>query len=239
MKICLLGNGFVGSAVAKRLETKYDLIVVGSAKDYFQVKYFDLIINCAGVSTKWKVEKDFRTGLNYDAAVFERIYKIRDINPIVKLIHISSICATEKSHYGRIKFYFEQCADEFDSCILRLGALVGNGLKKNVIFDIVQGNPLYAKPDSIYNCIGISAVSEIIEYLILHWKKRGVINVAAKDSISIEKVLKLANRVPNIVDTAKTDMYQTNTDKLQMFYSNKSSKFYIIQYLKSMGCYSE
>ena len=56
----------------------------------------------------------------------------------------------EQKAYGFHKRLAEQCAVHAcpDALVLRLGGMVGPGLRKNPVYDILNGGPLWISPDS-------------------------------------------------------------------------------------------
>jgi len=236
MKICLLGLGFVGSAVSKKLAQKHDLTVVASSKSPFKPEYFDLVINCAGVSKKYGVEKDFDAAWDHEKVIFDRILEMQNFNPMLKLLHISSICVTEDTNYGEIKRITERQATRFDYCILRLGGLVGDGLSKNVVFDWIQGKPIRTSVKSVYNFISIEEVANIIDYLVDNWRSEEIINVGASESIVIEDLFQLRNFPIQLFPGSElvVENYNFDVSELQKFYPMKTSKEYVEEYLTSL-----
>lgn len=232
-KICVIGYaGFVGHTIFQHLvEAGYSVKGVGSQSPQID-RMCDLVVNCAGNAVKYFANKNYGAARSVEENILDRLRGMKS----KRIIHISSIDAEEKNNYGSLKRFVEEGIRKIfpDFCILRLGGLVGEGLSKNVVYDLLHNKPLYTKLDSICNFIHTSAVAELVGYLVEHWQSQEVINVAATESISVEEVAKIMKRNPLFQEDAKTEYYQIDTSKLQTFFRIKDSKYYIIQYLKTI-----
>ena len=154
MKRALIGyTGFVGSNlyVQKKIDCCYN------SKNFLEMKgrEFDEII-CAGVSAvKWQANKE-------PTLDKERILKLQEVLTTVsskRFVLISTIdvypanqakdesfnCHSLENHaYGKHRLEFEDfCKEHFTNCnIIRLPGLFGPGLKKNIIYDLLNDNCL-------------------------------------------------------------------------------------------------
>ena len=227
MKICILGHtGFVGSAVYKLLQTCKEHTVFGvNTQTQITETNFDVLVNCAGFAKKHIANKYPYVMSNTENSIFETI----NILKFKTLIHISSIDAGEFYMYGAIKRDMElRIVSRYEQAIiLRLGGLIGDGLKKNVIFDIVNNHRLFVTRDSIYNYIPTSEVANIILHIINHPIK-GVINIASSKSISVEAIAYLLKK--DVDYGYKKETYEIDVSRLQSFYPIKTSEHYIKEY---------
>lgn len=234
MKILLLGHtGFVGQAIYRYLRKKnYTIEGLNRSSLYYPNRICDIVINCAGNSKKYLVDKDYNAARWIEEGILENLQSI----VTKRIIHISSIDAEEHSNYGSLKRFVEQAVRNIysDFCILRLGGLVGERLSKNVVYDLLNDIPLRLTLDSVFNFIHTSTVAEIVEHLIKNWKSQEIINVAANRSISVGEISKMMKKIPSVRETAITEDYQIDTHKLQMFFETKDSKYYLTQYLKDV-----
>jgi hypothetical protein len=145
-------TGFVGSALSRA--RRFDTLVNSRNTDHLRGGSFDLVV-CAGVSAvKWLANKEPETdraaitGLadlltTVEAKEFILISTI-DVYPDTSLAsdENTSIDPSINHAYGRHRLEFERwVTDRFQNTrIVRLPALFGEGLKKNVIFDLLRGN---------------------------------------------------------------------------------------------------
>jgi hypothetical protein len=145
-------TGFVGGTLHRAGE--FDLLVNSKNTNDLRGGSFDLVI-CAGVSAaKWLANEQPENDRNAIASIRDAL----DTTEIKELILISTIdvyCdpgaaldeddvidASRNHPYGRHRFELERwLASRFRKTrIIRLPALFGGGLKKNVIFDLLHGN---------------------------------------------------------------------------------------------------
>lgn len=154
MRTALIGyTGFVGS----NLVQQYDFTDVYNSKNFQEMEdqRYDLVV-CAGVSAvKWMANKEPVKDLEsiktlesvlstIQAKQFVLISTI-DVYATPQYLDEDFDCASVSNHaYGTHRLAFENfCADRFDDCIIvRLPALFGEGLKKNVIYDLLNDNCL-------------------------------------------------------------------------------------------------
>jgi len=152
MKALFGYTGFVGSNLL--LKEKFDYLY--NSKNIIEAinKEFDIIYFCAIPATKWLANKN----PNDDIKNILQIINILDTIKCNKFILISTIDVylniddnsdedssihCELNHpYGKYRYIFEQyIMDKFDDYhIFRLPALFGHGLKKNIIYDLLNNN---------------------------------------------------------------------------------------------------
>ena len=154
MKNALIGyTGFVGGNLNKQVNFNN----LYNSKNFHEMEgqCFDEIV-CAGISAvKWEANKDPET----DRANIKELEDALSTVTTKRLILISTIdvypvaegkdesfdCHSIDNHaYGTHRLAFEDfCATRFPNCfIVRLPGLFGDGLKKNVIFDLLNDNCL-------------------------------------------------------------------------------------------------
>ena len=184
--IALIGcDGFVGSAISRYLKIN-EVSFHGINRlnyNHYQSKQSDFIINTAMPSKRYWAKnnplEDFQASVGLTADIFYNWnYK--------KIIQISSVSARcQINHpYGINK----RCAEELvlknqNNLVLRLGAMYGKGLDKGSLFDILNGNPVYVHCDSKYNFLDVDLAAQ---YIFGHIQSLGVIEIGAKDEISLE-----------------------------------------------------
>ena len=84
-------------------------------------------------------------------------------------VAVDELCnPTPKSHpYGRHRFMLEQVVLDFfgsKACVIRLPALVGHGLKKNIIYDLLNNNNVeQINPNSAFQWFNLDHLASIID----------------------------------------------------------------------------
>jgi hypothetical protein len=152
MRTALIGHtGFVGS----NLKQQYEFTDFYNSKNIREMENqeYDLVV-CAGVSAvKWMANKE----PDKDLANIKELEGALDTIDTKQFILISTVdvyptmngqdegfdCSSIENHaYGFHRLAFEKfCDKKFKVCtIVRLPGLFGDGLKKNVIFDLLNNN---------------------------------------------------------------------------------------------------
>lgn len=183
MKKALIGyTGFVG----RNLDNQYDFDFHFNSKNFLKMKdqKYELIV-CAGVSAvKWMANdqpENDRSQINalckvlasVEAKQFVLISTI-DVYPLMEHKDESFDCSSIENHaYGMNRLNFENfCVNQFPNCtIVRLPGLFGYGLKKNVIFDLLNSNLLekinpsssfqYYYLDNLWNDIEVALANNL------------------------------------------------------------------------------
>lgn len=154
MRTALIGyTGFVG----RNLTQQYDFTDFYNSKNFQEMKEqeYDLVV-CGGVSAvKWMANKEPENDREGIKALEELLSTIKakqfilistiDVYPITQGKDESFDCGSMENHpYGTHRLAFEKfCTNHFEDCtIVRLPGLFGEGLKKNVIYDLLNDNCL-------------------------------------------------------------------------------------------------
>lgn len=152
MRTALVGyTGFVGSnlAAAHPFDENYNSSNIADADG----ESFDLVVVAAARAEKWRINQDPEK----DAAELEDLKRHLAAVRASRVVLISTVDVYESPHgvdertlidpeelhpYGRHRYELERfVAESFPlSHIVRLPGLFGDGLKKNVIFDLLHNN---------------------------------------------------------------------------------------------------
>ena len=145
-------SGFVGSNLLQFY--KFDYFYNSSNFHEAKNKEFDTIFFCGVPAVKWHANKNPEE----DSKILKEIKNVLETIKAKKIILISTIdvyqCIDSKQNedyicdfmnnhtYGRNRYLFENfIKEQFDNYyIIRLPALFGKGLKKNVIYDLIHNN---------------------------------------------------------------------------------------------------
>jgi nucleoside-diphosphate-sugar epimerase len=244
------GNGFVGSAFVRYCETRGIPHVVLSRHTYHRYvgTQCDVLINANGNSKKY-FPRDNPVG-DFDQSVRSVRASLVDF-AARHYVQLSSCdvypdCSspattnealipdvTRQSPYGFHKYLAEQCVRHASPCwlIVRLGSMVGPGLKKNPIFDILNRKPLWLDPASDLQFLHTDAVARIVFSLIDHRLSGQVINVCGKGVISLGEVMEISgNSVPVQADSPRV-RYEVCIQKLSQIQPVPDSRETVRQFV--------
>jgi nucleoside-diphosphate-sugar epimerase len=213
MIFILGGNGFVGSAFVRHCRRHGLDHAVISRDNYrdFIGRRCDVLINANGNSRKLLAGGEPLQ--DFDASVRSVRASLADI-PSERYLFLSSCdvypdCSSpetttedtvpdvaRQSPYGFHKYLAEQCVRHQARhwLIARLGGLLGPGLKKNPIFDILSGGPLWLDPASELQYLSTDAAAAIVFDLLGRGLDREVLNLCGQGLVRLSVVMELAGR---------------------------------------------
>lgn len=151
MKTALIGyTGFVGGNLNQ--QNKFDDVYNSKNIQDIEGKEYDLVVSAANKAEMWRINQEPEQDLKEINEFISHIGKAT----IKKLVLVSTIGVYKNPNgadedteieregllpYGANRYHLEQyCRDNFDTTIVRLPGLFGPGLKKNVIFDLLNDN---------------------------------------------------------------------------------------------------
>lgn len=178
-------TGFVGSNLLQFY--KFDYFYNSKNFNEAKNKKFDTLFFCGMPAVKWYANKNPEEDLN----TLENIKSILNTIEVNKIILISTIDVYEdvtselnedykikynKNHtYGKNRFLFEEfIKNNFNNYnIIRLPALFGKGLKKNIIYDLIHNNNVNNIP-----------LNSAFQWYYLDWLKKDI-DIILKNDIKI------------------------------------------------------
>lgn len=151
MATALIGyTGFVGGNIANQYH--FDDVYNSTNIDKIKGKEYDLVVSAANRAEMWRINQE----PDIDRAEIEEFIERLKSVKIKKLVLISTVGVYKNPNganedtevdtdgltpYGVNRYYLEQfCRDNFDTTIVRLPGLFGRGIKKNVIYDLLNDN---------------------------------------------------------------------------------------------------
>lgn len=244
------GNGFVGSAIARACERRnlpYQKITRENI-DEFTDSACEILINANGNSKKFMSERE--PLWDFDASVKSVRASLVNIKAD-KYIHISScdvypdcsspeftkedqvIDVTKQSAYGFHKYLAELCVMRHAPkwIIFRMGGFVGEGLKKNAIYDILQGGPLWLDPESELQFIDVDKAADLIVDVAISQKSGEIYNICGKGTVRIGDVIALANKEVSIMPEAPRVRYEISIEKMQEILELPNTKEDVFEYV--------
>ena len=209
MRVGLVGGrGFIGGHLAGVLaRAGYEVLPV-QRDSAPPAGVLDFLIDCNGDARRFwanaNPEESFRANV---LSVSDRLSRWR----YERYIYLStidvygagrgSVAATREDQsiaiegldtYGLHKFLAECLVMHHATqhLILRLGTVVGPGLKKNPLFDAVHGRQLRQTTDSTLSLVDLATIGQAL-VLLLETRAHGIFNLTARQPISIGQILAL------------------------------------------------
>lgn len=156
MRAALIGHtGFVGTNLLR--QTQFSACYNSTNIAEIRGREFDLLV-CTGISAlKWWTNQNSAEDLARIQSLLDCVSSVRasrvfvistiDVYPVVRDVDENYNCHLYPNHaYGTNRLYFEESMRaKFEKVfVCRLPGVFGPGLKKNVIFDLLQNNGLDA-----------------------------------------------------------------------------------------------
>jgi len=225
-------KGFVGSAVLDVL-SQHDACTGIDVDNYEQCKGqpCDVLVNVNGNSKKFLAADD--PALEFDLSVRSVVRSIFDF-PARRYVYISTVdvytdfsepartaedtqlCTARQSPYGFHKWLAEQYVQKHapDWLIFRLGGMVGPGLRKGPVYDLMHDVPLRVHLDSRYQYIPTRTVGEVIAALLQAGVTREIFNVCGTGTVSLRQVRGWLGKGGNDNAALECQHYEINNQKL-------------------------
>ncbi len=228
------GRGFVGSAFV-RLFAARGIACEVVARDNWEAlaeRRCDVLINAAGNSKKFLSDRD--PVADFDATVrmtFDSLHRFKfdryvlcsscdvydDYADPSRTREDAPIDPARQSRYGFHKQLAEQLAryEAKQAMIIRFGGFVGPGLKKNPIFDILRGGPLWLHPDSRLQYLHTDDAAKIVWQLVESGRWGETVNVCGDGVVRLADVIARVGHPVAVQPDCPTVHYEINIDKLR------------------------
>lgn len=253
--IFILGaKGFVGSAFVRYcLKNNMEHVSI-DLNNYqeFKGQRCDFLINAAGNSSKRLALTD--PGQTFDRNVRDTLLSLIDFSA-GRYVYLSScdvyndcynpayndetaaILPFKLSRYGMSKYMGELLALQYArSCvIIRLGGMVGPGLRKNAIYDLTHGGKLYVHPDSAYQYLHTDQVAQIVMSLVQEMPGGDVLNLCGDGGVEMSLVQSWIGQ-PTLTSDLLPERYEINITKLKTLISVPTSAEVVRQYIQELRC---
>jgi nucleoside-diphosphate-sugar epimerase len=232
------GEGFVGSAFVRALQARKCAVTSVTRATYSQCagQPCHTLINAAGNSRKYLPAEN--PAVDFDVSVTSILKCLSDFRPF-RFVHISSIDVYNDvrqtdhnaesapihtatlSAYGFSKRLAELVVERHAPrwLIVRLGGMVGQGLKKNPIFDLLHGQPLRVHPDSAYQYLPTDVAAQITLDLVDRGVESDVFNLCGDGLVTPKQVAGWLNVGLAAGPGPVPERYEINIDKIQRDYS--------------------
>ena len=230
------GDGFVGSAFARyctRQGLEFAVIEPYNYQEYAG-KRCDLLINANGNSKKFLAKESPLE--EFDLSVRSVRATLVDF-PCHRYLHFSSCdvypdCSSPamtredatpdpkaQSPYGFHKYLAEQCVRHGAGrwLIVRYGGFVGPNLRKNPIYDILHGGPLWLDPESELQFLHTDCAAEIVFALVDRGVTNEIVNVCGRGLVRLQAVIDRAGGPVPVQPGSPKVRYHVSIEKLQQW----------------------
>ncbi len=203
---------------------------------------YDVLINTAGNSRKFIANEnpldDFRISLDallrsFRDFSFRRYVYISSIdvypdhadpgrNREDAVIDINRI-----SHYGFHKYLGEQMVGHYlpDWLIIRLGGVLGPGLKKNPVFDLLHDIPLRVHEDSRYQYLLTDTAAEAVFALLRRDLKGETFNLCGSGTVALREIRSWLDKPLRYqAANAPRETYDVNNEKIGRLFGIPESR---------------
>lgn len=244
------GRGFVGSAFVRlmdRLGEAYEIIEVDNYADY-RGRSCDILINANGNSKKWLANKEPVTEFDLSVrTVVDSLHAIEfgkyvlcstcdvynDCSDPSKNHEDVAIDRSRQSRYGFHKYVAEDFVrhEAERHLIVRFGGFVGPNLRKNAIYDILNGGPLWLDPESELQFLPTDTAAEIVYQLATSVDRNDVFNVCGNGLVKLRDVMDHLGTTVPVQEASPTVRYQVNVDKLLQHMDVPATKASVLEFV--------
>lgn len=250
--IIIGGEGFVGSAYTRycqKNELHYLIINRTNYHDYIGTSC-DLLINANGNSKKFLAREN--PLLEFDASVRSVRQSLIDF-PAQKYVFLSScdvypdcskpettceditIDINQQSPYGFHKYLAEQCVQHCHPnwLIFRMGGFVGIGIKKNPIFDILQGEKMWLDPASKLQYINTDIAANIVMEVIEKGFNQEIFNLCGNGLVKLQDIIEFTKSKVQVNINSPKVQYEVAINKLQQIVNIPQSSDCVLDFVNN------
>jgi len=244
------GDGFVGSAFArycKRQGLEFAIVEPYNYRQYVG-KRCDLLINANGNSKKFLARESPLE--EFDLSVRSVRATLVDF-PCDFYLHFSSCdvypdCSSPattredstpdprtQSPYGFHKHLAEQCVRHAAGrwLIVRYGGFVGPNLRKNPIYDILHGGPLWLDPESELQFLHTDRAAEIVFTLVDRGVTDEIVNVCGRGLVRLQEVIDHAGTSVPVQPGSPKVRYDVSIEKLQRWVGSPETRAAVLAFV--------
>ena len=227
------GNGFVGSAYARLFNAQgldYRILTRENIADY-RGQSCDILINANGNSKKfmanreplWEFDASTRSVAEsvewFNAGCYVYL-STGDVYPDQSSPEVTredqSIDVARLSRYGLHKYLAEQIVrgTRENWLIFRMGGFVGPGLKKNAIFDMQNGDPVWLAPSSNLQFISTDTAARLVWSAIGSGHRNDIVNLGAQNTVNVGELHASLGSKSEFKPDGNHVQFELNLDKL-------------------------
>lgn len=249
--LVLGATGFVGSAVVAEAKARGLSVLELGRNNYTTGLSARWIINANGNSKKYIATE--QPAREFDLSVRSVMQSLHDFR-FERYCFLSSIdvydnvrdpaanaeCAAIQrerlSPYGLHKLLAEDLVRSYAKqwIILRMGGFVGPGLRKNSIYDLLNGAPLRVHPDSRYQYQHTRAAARIALDFLAEGADRELCNIAGAGTISLREIAEWIPGAQIPAADGQSEHYEVNLARLQSKRAVASTRETVQQFVEDV-----
>ncbi len=253
--IYILGSkGFLGTTIFNGFQDQEKIAGI-DRENYNQwlSKPCEVFINANGNSKKYLAEKN--PVADFDLSVKSTIRSIFDfpsdlylyISTVDVYSHFTDDTQTREdahiqnnlqSFYGFHKWLSEQYVINRSRkhwLIIRLGGLVGPGLTKGPVYDVIHDVPLKVHPDSRYQYVHTNHVVKAIKTILDKGITNEIINICGTGTISLKRIYEWLGKDVQDGYGKEIQHYEINNSKINAMFNVPSTTDSVKMFLKESG----
>jgi nucleoside-diphosphate-sugar epimerase len=246
------GHGLVGSAFVRACQAADLPYAVLDRETYsnYTGAHCELLINANGNSRKPLAKE--RPLEDFDRSVRSVRASLEDFR-FDRYVHLSSCdvypdCSSPalthedlplqpeaQSPYGFHKHLAEQCVRHSarDWLIFRFGGFVGPGLKKNAIYDILHGGPLWLDPASELQFLHTDDAARIVLELARKRVTREVVNLCGRGTVSLADVLYATGNAISVSPGSPRVRYDVSITKISQWLEIPDTRKTVLDFVRN------
>ncbi|HKY18603.1 MAG TPA: NAD-dependent epimerase/dehydratase family protein [Rhizomicrobium sp.] len=227
------GNGFVGAAYVRLLQTRGLPHRAITRENYESLRgtACDVLINANGNSKKFLAAReplnefdqsvrsvaqslqDFRWGTYIQLSTGD-VYPDQSSPQVTR--EDQAIDPARQSRYGLHKCLAEQLVRGVCEkwLVIRMGGFVGPGLKKNAIFDMLTGAPVWLSPQSELQFLSTDRAAALVWELAQKGVSNEIVNLGATGTVNLGALHRRIGSASSFMPQAPTVCYDVSLDKL-------------------------
>lgn len=233
--IVLGGTGLVGSELCSYLKRNGASVLAINSSNYAEHRgaSANVLVNCNGNTFRFKANQnpawDFEASvITVEQSLYDFVVQLYIYISTVDVYNILTspehnheaypICPEKLDYYGFNKWIAERLVEKHakSSLILRLGSVVGNGMKKGPLYDLLHTKPLYMSLDSELTFIDTETIARAISAIVATGISGETINLTGTGSAKLRDLSSMLTPPVMLGSGADTLTYRYNINNAKI-----------------------
>lgn len=248
------GNGFVGSAFGRVCVAQGRECAVITRDNYeqFRGRACSLLVNANGNSKKFLSNE--QPLLDFDLSVRSVRASLEDFQydtyVMLSSCDVYPDCTTpettredapidlaRQSRYGFHKYVAEQCVRHAAKrhLVFRMGGFVGPGLRKNAVYDILGGGPLWLDPASELQFLPTDALARAVLRMADDGVRNDTFNICGRGVVRLADVIRFVGRDVPVKPGAAAVRYEIGLEKVSRHVTLPETRDSVAEFVRNWG----